>query len=142
MKRLASVIIFAGGLAFACPKASVVEHALEKYISSVKVLNVEKSSPVPGFCEVKISYKRGRLVKISTVFVSEDGRYLSPFVGLVKIEKNSPEGFEKIEVQSLRYPDRKYTFGYFFEKNGKTYYVPMLLELNGGGKGKKAQPSQ
>jgi hypothetical protein len=130
MRKLIITIAAFGGIAAGCPSVGRLQSELQTYIPGVKVLSVKKDGRLKGFCDVKISIKRGRMERIFTAYVDEDGKFFTPFVGEVKFKKTS-YGFEKVEIRSLRHPDRTYTFGYLFKRNGKTYFVPMLLKLKG-----------
>jgi len=140
MGRIFPIIAIAafGGLTFACPSSETLQRTLADYIPVEKVLSVKPLENLPGFCAAEIEVIKGTVKKRYTIFTDEEGKYAFPFIGEMEVKEDKPSGFKKVLLKSLR-KGEEYPLGWIFEKNGKKYFVPMVLELK---KEKKTQSSQ
>jgi hypothetical protein len=138
MRKILSLLFSLSIVKFsiACPGTQQLILLLEKVIPVKKIYSIEPLSHPKGFCRVEATVKVGSLSKNYTLFVSDDGRYLFPFVGkLVRLDTpfgKNRNNVQTVGVKSLRHPGRIYLLGTVYRDGNDVYFLPVVFDLKEG----------
>ncbi len=115
-------------LVYACPSPEKVSEAVKKLGIPIKeVKEVEPFKTIKGLCRAEGILEKDKATAEVDFYVTEDGRYLLPFVGEVSYRKAPLKGFKEVWITSLRNPNHKFKLG-FLSEDGK-YYVPEMVPM-------------
>jgi len=138
MSKVLSLLVITAPLfiSFSCPNREQLLSEIKNVLQVKKIYSIEPLSHPKGFCRVEATVKVGSLSKNYTLFVSDDGRYLFPFVGkLVRLDTpfgKNRNNVQTVGVKSLRHPGRIYLLGTVYRDGNDVYFLPVVFDLKEG----------
>jgi hypothetical protein len=122
-------LLFLGPIiSFSCPTKEHVFKALTNLGVPVKeVKTVEVSKTFKGLCKVEGVIKKGKHVFRTKFYLTEDGKYLIPFVGKIEMVPSKVlKGWKELHIRSLRNPKHELKIG-LIDESGK-YFISEIFK--------------
>ncbi len=140
MRRLIYLLPI-GGLVFACPQPQTVLNALKEQNIPVKeVISIKPSKTLKGFCTAEGILEKDGFKKEVEFYITEDGKYLAPFVGTISYKPSPIKGLKEIWITSVRNSKTNFRLGYLTE-DGK-FYIPEIVAIKNKTTSKKEKKAK